>query len=497
VQVTTIASHTDRQVASLVKRRGWAALCFVLLPCSCGGGKNTSDAMLASDRTSVDVVGIADAGAAKDGRAPDPEDARAAEDGGAPDQEDDEDGGTASEAGTTTEARPVRGIVIGSWGALAGRTVAIGAQSTVTSPSGLFTIDQAPSSYDVTILEPDGSLVSVYSGLTRRDPVLVHDAMYVSASNPTIETYQASISGILLGDFPFPVDSYHAATVSFFSSPGSSIWQLGLPLRSKGPSYGPMTAVWLGSPSVVGRLIALAEVLSETELWASAFLATTSLSLSHGATISQDLTLFPIATGQIAGFVQMYEGNSVSAVQFSYRLSDGEGMLDLGQFSSLGSYACVLPDLGSLGGDYCLSINDSLGTAQAERCGASLGMTDFSIQVQHPPVITNPTAGSPVTKDTKISWTGVAGAVYLVDLSPQSPTTPRLQLFTSQTQIRWPDLGAVGLPLVPRESYSCQVSGLLPYTSTDDFASSQGLFAVARDSSQKLRSSSITVTTVK
>jgi hypothetical protein len=105
-------------------------------------------------------------------------------------------------------------------------------------------------------------------------------------------------------------------------------------------------------------------------------------------------------------------------------------------------------------------------------------MNDFSIQVQAPPQIQKPTDGSPITKDSKLSWTGIPNGVYMLDLSPDriTATSPHIQIYTSATQLRWPDLHAIGVEFPVGVTYTCQVSGLSPYASMDDLASSRGLF---------------------
>ncbi len=84
----------------------------------------------------------------------------------------------------------------------------------------------------------------------------------------------------------------------------------------------------------------------------------------------------------------------------------------------------------------------------------------------------------PITKDSKLSWTGISNEVYMLDLSPDNPTvaSPHIQVYTSATQLLWPDLGAIGVAFPAGVTYTCQVSGLAPYSSIDDLASSRGLF---------------------
>jgi hypothetical protein len=113
-------------------------------------------------------------------------------------------------------------------------------------------------------------------------------------------------------------------------------------------------------------------------------------------------------------------------------------------------------------------------------------MTDFSIQVQTPPQIVKPENGSPITKDSKLSWSSIRNGMYLLDLSPdfETPTAPHIQAYVSGTQLGWPDLKSIGVEFPSGITYTCQVSGLIPYASIDDLASSEGPYKTGLDRQQ-------------
>ena len=346
----------------------------------------------------------------------------------------------------------------------------------MTDGVGRFSLDNVTGTYDAMVVEPGGMVVSVYYGLTRRDPILSHMAAYDSSSDSP--TQSVSIAGMLTAGFPFPVDSSHVITVYYLADHGYGVLQVGSLLASAGPGYGPLSVGWNGDASITGRLVAVGQYGSYTVPWTKAFLASNSLSLASGDVTTVDLALAEVSIGQIGGTIQMYSGNAVEGVHFSYRLPGTMGGIELGQCTTTGKYSCGLPDLTTLGGDYCVYILDVWGYAQATKCGGALGMNDFSIQVQAPPQIQKPTDGSPITKDSKLSWTGIPNGVYMLDLSPDriTATSPHIQIYTSATQLRWPDLHAIGVEFPVGVTYTCQVSGLSPYASMDDLASSRGLF---------------------
>ena len=207
----------------------------------------------------------------------------------------------------------VMGIVLSiGWGrGTPGRTVSIAGQIATTDASGRFYFDDVPDIYDAIVAEPDGSQVSIYYGLTRRDPVLSHAASYTSALDDP--PHVATLSGLLSGSFPFPVGTYHFATIFFLTERSNTTWYLGQPFQSSGPGYGPLPVRWAGDPSVSGNLIALGQIGTEQQHWTTAFLASTSFSIADGAKATRDMSMSSVPIGKIAGSVQMYSGNAVEA----------------------------------------------------------------------------------------------------------------------------------------------------------------------------------------
>jgi hypothetical protein len=61
----------------------------------------------------------------------------------------------------------------------------------------------------------------------------------------------------------------------------------------------------------------------------NAYLATGPLILADGDLASQDLSLFSVATGRIAGSIQMCQGNGVEGVLLSYQIA-GQPLVTVG-----------------------------------------------------------------------------------------------------------------------------------------------------------------------
>jgi len=447
---------------------------------ACHHSHPASDARPAED--------VPDGGAELSHPAPDARPAEDVPDGGAelPAQFPEDEALSLPDAGLDSGGTPVQGTVLAmAWGRGApGRTVVVAGQRTVTDSRGGFSFEYVPPTYDAMVAEPDGMQISVYYGLTRRDPILSHISTYTTALDEPPHT--ATVSGTLSGDFPFPVDSYHLAAIYYFADRGAVTWHLGQPFRSAGPDYGPVQVKWVGDSKVAGTLAALGQIGTEERHWTNAYLASASLPLAEGDLVTQDLVLSAVPTGRIAGTIQMYQGNGVEAVLLSYHIPGKSGRISLDQCATTGRFDCELPDLSALGGDYCASIVDVFGYAQATRCGGAIGMTDFSIQVVAPPQFKSPVTGTPTSKGSRLTWGGVQNAVFLLEIGPDFPTpnAPIVRAYTSATQLRWPDLQAMGIAFLGGSTYTCQVSALLPYASIDDLASSHGPAAMGVDRQQ-------------
>jgi hypothetical protein len=81
-------------------------------------------------------------------------------------------------AGAAAASGPVAGTVVAMHGGRAepvpGQTVTDGVHSAVTDAAGRFTFPDEPLRYDLTIVDSGRSVVTIYQGLTRRDPILMH-----------------------------------------------------------------------------------------------------------------------------------------------------------------------------------------------------------------------------------------------------------------------------------------------------------------------------------
>jgi hypothetical protein len=179
-------------------------------------------------------------------------------------------------------ADTVRGRVVNPEGIpMARRRVVLGGVSTLTDADGAFEFRRVPKSYDVRVA------VSVYLGLTRRDPVLV---VRDSDGRQSAWRYRAS-----LADGVSTRIAQHEGTwakrVSQFLSPRGWPW-------IQGNQYRAMEVDWRGGDILTVTLIGYG---AEENPWASAYLASSRLSLADGDTVAASPMIHKISSGRIAG----------------------------------------------------------------------------------------------------------------------------------------------------------------------------------------------------
>lgn len=398
--------------------------------------------------------------------------------------------------GANARAGEVRGLVVADSGrGLAGRKVFIGQQSTITDGDGRFSLAQVPSKYDVMVAEPGRDTITVYYGLTRRDPILSHAGAYTTMLDEP--NRHASISGLLSGgDIHMPVVDGERVTLYYISPKTQSVSRVSPNIQQRGPDYR-MLVSWRNYPSIDGTLIAIAEAATKQRRWTSAWLATRSLALADGDAVNQDLRPRAIPMGRIAGRVEMSQGHAAAEVHFGYQLPNGGGAIEIGRWrTNRGAFDCEMPDLSALAGSYCVDIEDVFGHAQVTRCGAQVGMTDFRIAVQPPPAIVEPGPMASIGKEALVSWTGEKDGVYLLEVGPTFGAMARVEAYVAGTQLAWPNLEAMGKKFPVGVNAYCQVSRMVPYASMDDLASARGPFARRGMDFQQISSEALSVTLV-
>jgi hypothetical protein len=228
-----------------------------------------------------------------------------------------------------------------------GRSVVIAGQRTTTDDHGKFTVSNVGATYDAIVADPDGSAISMYRGLTRRDPLLPH-------FGTSAMLHTAAVSGILSGGGNYPLTGSDAVEVHFFSDEADGQTLLGgqLPVGMGGPNFGPLPLSWSGGDSLNGRVVAIgtfygSDAGSLSEGGPSSYLFTQPLTVSSGQTAVVALALSPVTqSGHVAGKIEVPAGSRILEKQLFYRFPTIHSTLTVpGQSAPPSAIDSVVPDL--------------------------------------------------------------------------------------------------------------------------------------------------------
>jgi hypothetical protein len=382
-----------------------------------------------------------------------------------------------SAAGDTVRGRVVRPTGV----PIARRRVFLGGTSVLTDADGGFVFHGVPESYDVRVIDWYGwAPASVYLGLTRRNPVLV---VRETAPSAAAWRYHASITDAVSTTMAAHEGTWGKRVVQFLSPRG---WPW-----NRGDRYRELEVDWRGGNALTGTFVTLVGYGSKDDPWASAYLATSPLSLADGDAVAASPRLHKIGSGRIAGKARLrgplWPSSSGETLRFSYVVPGLLASIDLGECPANGSYDCQLPDLSELGGEYCMVIGVESSNERVSRCGGRLGMEDFSVTPASPaPVLRH---GAEVDEDTMVAWTG-EGRVFELRLGPSH--SANIRVYTAKQSFSWSDFVALGLDWSEflrvgfgfGKSHETEpvievftVSALYPYESMDVLASGRGVMA--------------------
>ena len=387
-------------------------------------------------------------------------------------------GKRAEAASKGTKGGRVEGRVLKSWFWSAnGRRVHLkDHEPAVIQRDGGFTFDRVPAQYELWVDFKGEAPVTVYRGLTRRDPVLIHSPSFVTLLDEPER--KATVSGILRGDLPFPLAPGYGVTTYFLSDRATDRWGM-RQQGSVGPRFGRMSVVWNGESSVSGTLLALGQHFESQERLSEAFFAQSPLQITDGGETRKELTLERLPTGRIAGEIKTRAFGTNGYLAF--RVSGNRGEIGLDCKLKPGRYACVAPDLSALGGEYCMSLVDGeVGGGSIQHCGGKFGMEAFSLQIESAPRLDPLKQPGTVSKGTVLTWSGDERAVYSVKIRPDVMNRVKwfeFEVFFVGPQLAWPDLAAYGIEAPTGHKYTVKIARHYPYKSLDEMASLQGPLA--------------------
>ncbi len=374
-----------------------------------------------------------------------------------------------------------------------GRVVHVDGRGAATIDNdGAFVLDRVPGTYDLWIDHDKEAALTVYQGLTRRNPKLQHEAFHdLPQDRGRGGMHQASISGIVRGDCPFPLDKDHRLTVRFLSAEAETGWSMGSRMgpddNSQGPRFGRMKIVWNGKPKLTGTLVAVGSKMEKGNLLLDAVLGVETVVVDDNAETTTEIGLTRLATGRIAGIVKppgQYYRPWNGYIDF--RLDSGGGSIATDcrlddAWRTEGRYDCLVPDLSVLHGQYCMQLIDGTDRGSTlQHCGGKLGMTDFSPVFQPPPRLHPLDEPGVVSVKTVLAWSGEAKSVYALevrsayDFQAKSGANAKgvdLRVFTTDTRFAWKELERYGVKTLPGSKYTVSISRMFPYRTVDEIAS--------------------------
>jgi hypothetical protein len=399
---------------------------------------------------------------------------------------------------------------------LAGRLVAIGRARAVTDGDGRFTIAGVPERYDAAVVEPDRAAASVYRGLRRRDPLLVHRGLEKAEGNHITDIVGTLGGGGALEKGDQVIVAFLSGEGSAFDSPTAA----GAGHRPTYPDYGPLRVIWRGPESITGELVAVLVPAAgsgpspDAGVRRPALLARKTITLETGFVTrpvfvvdehncdappplepprrrptAVPLTFAPVPWRHVSLIVEAPYLDSLTP-RFRWPALDAELVLP-----SFGPTRRRLParpipletdvpDLGSLGGVLCLeAVADHVNmaaTCALPNNGPAMLKPRRAPGLSMPPGPLAAGGEAIVSATSRVSWTPFEGGVHLLAFEAQfsSAEHPSIYLYTEETSASWPDIAELGVRF-PADFviYDVGVTGFGPYRSLDEALAPKGIGA--------------------
>jgi hypothetical protein len=404
----------------------------------------------------------------------------------------------ASPSPQSSAADAVHGTVLNEHGRqpLAGVVVAVGSQRTTSDADGHFALGGVSRTYDIVVADPNGASATVYRGVHRRDPWLVHK----SAIPQQARAHRATIIGHVDGG---PFDIANSATVRFASDRAQREVFLGSNApRNTGPDYGPLAVDWDGPEAIEGDLVAqrtrrdpIADDAGAPDgsgprrrgrsesapVRTSTWIASQHVTVHDGQTLTVDLVPTPVP--RLHTRVELLTQGNLHPTQLSESFyGSGSNTFVFGAGASpLGArtYELDLPDARGLGASLC-----AWATSSANGLGSFSSICDLPIDapatltLHAPPELRQPYAGSVFDPNTSFAWSGSDSPVYELELRDKVPTSmdPSVDIYTTETSAMWPDLSGFGVPFpAATAAYYVTIATLGPYSTMDDALGPHGI----------------------
>jgi hypothetical protein len=181
----------------------------------------------------------------------------------------------------------------------------------------------------------------------------------------------------------------------------------------------------------------------------------------------------PVSAGSLSGTVTLPAGYVVTAKALSAVFATSLAPLWklFSDYTNAASFAYVTPDLAGV--SFSLEAEAQAGDAfaTATKGGMSFNATGVSVVVPAAPVLGGLADGATgVGVGTRLSWSRMSGAMYLLRMTPSAGQGAQYYLFTGDTTATIPDLTSLGLRLTPGTEYEWGVTGVAPFANLDSLA---------------------------
>lgn len=309
-----------------------------------------------------------------------------------------------------------------------------------TDASGAFSVPDVTPPYDIVTVAPGKEDLILLKGLTLRAPTL-----FVSSddSAPRKATLAGTVSG---GQTPYSTTNEPSLT---FISPEVS--EELYPLNRTTGAFSTSVS-WGGPAATTGSIHALQSVGSSASGAPTSFIAygrLDNVTLAEGGTFSgKDVVMRGVTNSTLAGTLTLPGGYTTTSVRLKAQLPSAP--LDLFFVSRPNnSFSYPVPVLEQA--TYSLEVS---ATKEADgvrfitervQAGLAAGSTTPLVLAESPELLQPANGARGVARSTPLSWTATAGGVSLVQLSLDTPTSPRWVIITREATTELPDLSALGL----------------------------------------------------